>query len=148
MPAESDTVNLSTLKARKDIKNPLIRKSGEFVEVSMDEAIDKAATILAESKRPLMYGWSCTECDAQAVGMGLAEETGAVIDNTASVCHGPSVLALQDVGYPICTFGEVKNRADVVYIGDATPCTPTPDIYPDTYLPEVSSETGEDQTAH
>jgi formylmethanofuran dehydrogenase subunit B len=102
-------------------KKPLIRKSGELVEVSMDEAIDKAATILAESKRPLMYGWSCTECDAQAVGMGLAEETGAVIDNTASVCHGPSVLALQDVGYPICTFGEVKNRADVVVYWGCNP---------------------------
>jgi len=102
-------------------KKPLIRKNGEFVEVSYDEAIDKAAKILAESKRPLMYGWSCTECEAQAVGMELAEEAGAVIDNTASVCHGPSVLALQDVGYPICTFGEVKNRADVVVYWGCNP---------------------------
>jgi formylmethanofuran dehydrogenase subunit B len=102
-------------------KKPLIRKNGEFEEVSMDEAIDKAATILAESKRPLMYGWSCTECDAQAVGVELAEEARAVIDNTASVCHGPSVLALQDVGYPICTFGEVKNRADVVVYWGCNP---------------------------
>ncbi|WP_321212183.1 formylmethanofuran dehydrogenase subunit B [Methanothermobacter sp. DP] len=100
---------------------PLIRKNGEFVEVSYDEAIDKAAKVLAESKRPLMYGWSCTECEAQAVGMELAEEAGAVIDNTASVCHGPSVLALQDVGYPICTFGEVKNRADVVVYWGCNP---------------------------
>ncbi|WP_255503812.1 MULTISPECIES: formylmethanofuran dehydrogenase subunit B [Methanothermobacter] len=102
-------------------KKPLIRKNGEFVEVSYDEAIDKAAKILAESKRPLMYGWSCTECEAQAVGVELAEEAGAVIDNTASVCHGPSVLALQDVGYPICTFGEVKNRADVVVYWGCNP---------------------------
>ncbi|MBM4240616.1 MAG: formylmethanofuran dehydrogenase subunit B [Euryarchaeota archaeon] len=102
-------------------KKPMIRKDGEFMEISYDEAIDKAAQILAESKRPLMYGWSCTECEAQAVGMELAEETKAVIDNTASVCHGPSVLALQDVGYPICTFGEVKNRADVVVYWGCNP---------------------------
>lgn len=100
---------------------PLVRKNGEFVEVSMDEAIDKAAHILADSKRPLMYGWSCTDCDAQAVGVKLAEEAKAIIDNTASVCHGPSVLALQDVGYPICTFGEVKNRADVVVYWGCNP---------------------------
>ncbi|MEN6572709.1 formylmethanofuran dehydrogenase subunit B [Methanobacterium aggregans] len=100
---------------------PLVRKNGEFVEVTMDEAIDKAAHILADSKRPLMYGWSCTDCDAQAVGVKLAEEAKAVIDNTASVCHGPSVLALQDVGYPICTFGEVKNRADVVVYWGCNP---------------------------
>ena len=102
-------------------KKPFVRKNGELVEVSMDEAIDKAAHILADSKRPLMYGWSATECDAQAVGVKLAEEANAVIDNTASVCHGPSVLALQDVGYPICTFGEVKNRADVVIYWGCNP---------------------------
>ncbi|SCG84719.1 formylmethanofuran dehydrogenase subunit B [Methanobacterium congolense] len=100
---------------------PLVRKNGEFVEVTMDEAIDKAAHILADSKRPLMYGWSCTDCDAQAVGVKLAEEAKACIDNTASVCHGPSVLGLQDVGYPICTFGEVKNRADVVVYWGCNP---------------------------
>lgn len=102
-------------------KKPLIRRGGEFVEVSYDEAIDKAAQVIVNAKRPLMYGWSCTDCDAQAVGVALAEETGAIIDNTASVCHGPSVLALQDVGYPICTFGEVKNRADVVVYWGCNP---------------------------
>ena len=81
-------------------KKPMMRKDGEFVEVSYDEAIEKAAQVLANAKRPLMYGWSCTDCESQAVGVDLAEKTGAVIDNTASVCHGPSVLALQDVGYP------------------------------------------------
>ncbi|MBC7119860.1 MAG: formylmethanofuran dehydrogenase subunit B, partial [Methanobacteriaceae archaeon] len=100
---------------------PLIRKNGELVEVTYDEAIEKAAEILAEAKRPLLYGWSSTECEAHAVGMELAEETGAVIDNTASVCHGPSVLALQDVGYPTCTLGEVKNRADVVVYWGCNP---------------------------
>jgi len=100
---------------------PLIRKNGEFVEVTYDEAIEKAAKILAEAKRPLLYGWSCTECEAHAAGIELAEETGAVIDNTASVCHGPSVLALQDVGYPTCTLGEVKNRADVVVYWGCNP---------------------------
>ena len=102
-------------------KTPMIRKDGELVETTYEDAIEKAAKILAESKRPLMYGWSCTDCDAQAVGMELAEDTGAIIDNTASVCHGPSVLALQDVGYPICTFGEVKNRADVVVYWGCNP---------------------------
>ncbi len=100
---------------------PMIRKSGELVEVSMEEAVDAAANILYNSKRPLMYGFSCTDCDAQAKGIELAEETYAIVDNTASVCHGPSVLGLQDAGYPICTFGEVKNRADVVVYWGCNP---------------------------
>jgi len=102
-------------------KKPLVRKSGELVEVSIDEAVDKAATILTQAKRPLIYGFSCTDCDSQALGVELAEEANTIIDNTASVCHGPSVLALQDVGYPICTFGEVKNRADVIVYWGCNP---------------------------
>lgn len=102
-------------------KKPMLRQGDEFVETTYEDAIEKAAQVLANSKRPLMYGYSCTDCEAQGVGVDLAEKTGAVIDNTASVCHGPSVLALQDVGYPICTFGEVKNRADVVVYWGCNP---------------------------
>jgi len=102
-------------------KKPMIRKSGELVEVSMDEAVEEAAKMLVESKRPLMYGWSSVDCDAQSVGVELAEESFAVIDNTATVCHGPSLLAVHDVGYPVCTLGEVKNRADVVIYWGCNP---------------------------
>ncbi|MDO8870163.1 MAG: formylmethanofuran dehydrogenase subunit B [Methanobacteriaceae archaeon] len=102
-------------------KTPMIRQGDEFVETTYDDAIEKAAQVIAGSKKPLMYGWSCTDCEAQAVGVELAEVSKAVIDNTASVCHGPSVLALQDTGYPICTFGEVKNRADVIIYWGCNP---------------------------
>lgn len=43
------------------------------------------------------------------------------MSNTAEVCRGPSVWALQDVWYPICTPGEVKNRADVVIYWGSNP---------------------------
>jgi formylmethanofuran dehydrogenase subunit B len=102
-------------------KTPMIRQGDEFVETTYDDAIEKAAQVIAGSKKPLMYGWSCTDCEAQAVGVELAEVSKAVVDNTASVCHGPSVLALQDTGYPICTFGEVKNRADVIIYWGCNP---------------------------
>jgi len=102
-------------------KKPMVRKDGELVEVSMDEAVDKAAKMLVESKRPLMYGWSSIDCEAQSVGVELGEESNAVIDNTASVCHGSSLLAVHDTGYPVCTLGEVKNRADVVIYWGCNP---------------------------
>jgi len=100
---------------------PLIRKNGSLVEVDMDEAIDKTAEILANSKRPLLFGWSSTECEAMGIGVNLAEELKGVIDNTATVCHGPSLLAVQDTGYPVSTLGEVKNRADVVIYWGCNP---------------------------
>ena len=80
------------------ILRPLIRKNGELVEASMDEAIKRTAEILAEANYPILYGWSSTSCEAIRIGLELAEELGGVIDNTATTCHGPSILSIQDVG--------------------------------------------------
>jgi formylmethanofuran dehydrogenase subunit B len=87
-------------------------------EVSTKEAIDKAAEILKNADAPLIYGLSSTECEAQRHAIHLAEILGATIDQTASVCHGPTILGTQDAGCVKCTLGEVKNRADlIVYWG-------------------------------
>ncbi|MFX1402395.1 MAG: formylmethanofuran dehydrogenase subunit B, partial [Promethearchaeota archaeon] len=100
---------------------PRIKFNGEYKEVSWDEALDKAADILISAKRPLLYGFSSTECEAQSKGVELAEILGGILDNTASVCHGPSLLAIQDVGAPLSTLGEYKNRADLVIFWGCNP---------------------------
>ena len=100
---------------------PLVRKNGELVEVSFEEAIQKASRILAEADYPLLYGWSSTSCEAIRVGLELAEEVGGVIDNTSTVCHGPSELSVQDVGIPTCTLGQVRHRADLVIYWGSNP---------------------------
>ena len=115
------SVGKSKLLGHERIKSPMIRENGELKEVSYDEAIKKAAEILYKSRRPLLYGWSSTVCEADNVGIELAEDIGGVVDNTATVCHGPSVLAIQDVGIPSCTLGEVKNRADLIIYWGANP---------------------------
>ncbi|MBD3256039.1 MAG: formylmethanofuran dehydrogenase subunit B [Candidatus Lokiarchaeota archaeon] len=102
-------------------QSPLIKENGSFKEVSWEDAIDKAATLLTDSKRPLLYGFSSTECEAQSRGVELAELLGGVLDNTASVCHGPTLLAEQDVGVPTSTLGEYKNRADLVIFWGSNP---------------------------
>ena len=103
-------------------ENPLIKqKDGSYKKASWDEAIDKAADLLANAKRPLLYGFSSTECEAQSKGVELAELLGGILDNTASVCHGPSLLAIQDVGAPTSTLGEYKNRADLVIFWGSNP---------------------------
>jgi formylmethanofuran dehydrogenase subunit B len=100
---------------------PFIRKNGKLREVDIDEAISLAANILKSSKKPLLYGWSNTSCEAISVGVAVAEEVGGIIDSTTSVCHGPTVLAVQDVGLPSITLGEVKNRADLVIYWGSNP---------------------------
>jgi formylmethanofuran dehydrogenase subunit B len=103
------------------ILKPLVRKNGELVETSFREAIRKAAKILAEANYPLLYGWSSTSCEATRVGLELAEEVGGVIDNTSTICHGPSALSVQEVGIATCTLGQVRHRADLVIYWGSNP---------------------------
>jgi formylmethanofuran dehydrogenase subunit B len=90
-------------------------------EVSLDETIEKAAEILKNAEAPLIYGLSSTECEAQRHAIHLAEILGATIDQTASVCHGPTILGTQDAGCVKCTLGEVKNRADLIIYWGCNP---------------------------
>jgi formylmethanofuran dehydrogenase subunit B len=112
---------LFAVQGPERIRKPMIRVGGVSKEVSLEEAIQRAAEILVKAERPLLYGWSSSECDTHRVAFELAEELGAVIDDTASVCHGPSVLAIQDVGLSSCTLGEVKNRADLIIYWGCNP---------------------------
>jgi formylmethanofuran dehydrogenase subunit B len=113
-------------KSEHRTQKPLIRKNGELVEVTLEEAIHKAAEILADANYPILYGWSSTSCEAQRVGVELAEEVGGVIDNTSVVCHGPSVLSVQEVGMPSCTLGQIRHRADLVIYWGCDPWSAHP----------------------
>jgi len=105
---------------------PLIRKNGKQVEVSFEEAVTAAAEILAGSDYPLLYGWSSTSCEAMRVGVELAEQVGGVIDNTSTICHGPSALAIQEVGLPTCTLGQIRHRADLIIYWGSNPWSAHP----------------------
>ncbi|HEX9261372.1 MAG TPA: molybdopterin-dependent oxidoreductase [Candidatus Bathyarchaeia archaeon] len=113
-------------KGEHRIHTPMIRKDGKFVPVSMDEAVHKAAEILANANYPILYGWSSTSCEAQRIGVELAEEVGGVLDNTAVVCHGPSILGIQQVGIPTCTLGQIRHRADLIIYWGCDPWSAHP----------------------
>jgi formylmethanofuran dehydrogenase subunit B len=107
-------------------KTPLIRKEGKLVPASYEEAIHKSAEILANANYPILYGWSSTDCEAQRVGVELAEEVGGVLDNTAVVCHGPSILSIQEVGIPTATLGQIRHRADLIIYWGCNPWSAHP----------------------
>lgn len=112
------------LHVRKEgrITRPRKRQpDGSFKEISYDEAIEYTAQMLAKAKKTLWYGWASTSCEAMAIGHKVAEKAGTIVDNCATVCHGSSLLAIQDVGVPSCTLGEVKNRADRIVFWGCNP---------------------------
>ncbi|MBP2146489.1 formylmethanofuran dehydrogenase subunit B [Methanofollis sp. W23] len=109
-------------QAEDRLKVPQMQdEEGNSKDVSVDDAVEYTAQMLCNAKKPLMYGWSSTNCEAQSVGHEIAELVGAVVDNTATVCHGTTLIALQDVGVPSCTLGEVKNRADRIVFWGCNP---------------------------
>ena len=103
------------------VLKPLVRKNGRFFEVSYEEAVGRAAEILAEANYPLLYGWSMTSCEAISAGIELAEEIGGVIDTTSTLCHGPSTLGIQDIGISSATLGQVRHRADLIVYWGSNP---------------------------
>lgn len=108
------------------IESPMIRKDGMLVASSFQEAYDRAAQILLQANKPLMYGWASTSCEAAKKGILLAEEVGAVFDSTATVCHGPSVIGIEEKGLPGATLGQIKNRADTIVFWGCNPAEAHP----------------------
>ncbi len=124
----------------KDVKNACVLGKDTFMHhlegwakptikgkpATIDECIDAAAEILAKAKYPLIYGLDSTELNAQRKAIELADLIGANIDHTSSVCHAPSLQAVQTVGISSCTVGEVKNRADLVIFWGCNPAEAHP----------------------
>lgn len=95
-------------------------------ETPYAEAIERAVEILRNSRAPLVYGLSRSSTEGQRASVALAEQLGATIDTTASLCHSPSILALQTVGESTCSLGEIRNRADLVIFWGSDPLVTHP----------------------
>lgn len=88
---------------------------------TFENAIARGVELLRGSLAPLIYGLSRSSTPGQRAATELADRLGANIDTTASRCHAPSIMAIQEVGESTCTLGEVKNRCDLVIYWGADP---------------------------
>jgi formylmethanofuran dehydrogenase subunit B len=93
---------------------------------AFEEALTRSVALLRSAQYPLVYGLSRSATPGQRAAIALAERIGAAIDTTASLCHGPSIMAMQDVGEVTCTLGEVRNRADLVIFWGCHPAASHP----------------------
>lgn len=102
------------LRSHHRITKPMIHGK----EVAWEEALERAADILIKAKRPFFFMGSETSNEAMAIGIEIAEYLGGMVDGNATICHGPTVMAVQDAGQVGCTLGECRNRADLnIYWG-------------------------------
>jgi formylmethanofuran dehydrogenase subunit B len=100
---------------------PAARVDGQAV--SVDDAADAAAAILRQACAPLVYGLGQTSCEAQRRAVALAEAIGAIVDPAGG---GAAGLAYQAIGSSTATFGEIRDRAEVVVVWRADPALSNP----------------------
>jgi formylmethanofuran dehydrogenase subunit B len=100
---------------------PVARVDGHAV--SVDEATHAAAAILRHARAPLVYGLGQTSCEAQRAAVALAEAAGAIVDPAGG---GAAGLAYQAIGSSTATFGEIRDRADLVVAWRADPAATNP----------------------
>jgi formylmethanofuran dehydrogenase subunit B len=95
-------------------------------DASLDQAIARAAEILKDAKSPLIYGWSNSSSEAQAVGMDLAERIGATVDDPSTYCEGLFMEMVLAGKVPSCTLDDVRNYADTSMFWGSDPSSSQP----------------------
>ena len=98
----------------------------EGQEVDFAEAVDAAAAILGEARLPLVCGLGETSCEGQRAAVALAEAVGAVIDPAG----GAASAAAQAFGLSTATFGDIRDRAELVVVWCADPVSSHPRLLP------------------
>jgi formylmethanofuran dehydrogenase subunit B len=99
-------------------------------EVDFSEAVEAAAAILGEARLPLVCGLGQTDCESQRAAVALAEAIGAVIDPAGLMEDGAVAAASQAVGSSTATFGEMRDRAELVVVWRADPVASNPRLLP------------------
>jgi formylmethanofuran dehydrogenase subunit B len=102
---------------------PLARVDGG--EVDFADAVEESAAILREARLPLVCGLGQTDCESQRAAVALAEAIGAVIDPAEGGGE-----AAQALGLSTATFGDVRDRAELVVVWCADPVTTNPRLLP------------------
>jgi formylmethanofuran dehydrogenase subunit B len=90
-------------------------------EATFADAVEASAAILGEARLPLVCGLGETDCESQRAAVALAEAVGAVIDPS-----GAAGTASQAIGMSTASFGDIRDRADLVVVWRADPVASNP----------------------
>jgi formylmethanofuran dehydrogenase subunit B len=99
-------------------------------QVDFADAVEASAAILGEARLPLVCGLGQTNCETQRAAVALAEVVGAVVDPAGPLLDGAVGAASQAIGLSTGTFGELRERAELVVIWRADPVVSNPRLLP------------------
>jgi len=84
-------------------------------DASLQQAIDHIATLLKNSKQPVISGLA-TDLNGVRAAMALADKSRATVDHMNSAAGIKNILVLQDTGWMLTTLTEVRNRVDLLVV--------------------------------
>jgi formylmethanofuran dehydrogenase subunit B len=84
-------------------------------EVSLDEAVKQAATLIGQANSPL-FGGLATDVEGMRAAMALADRAGGVVDHALSEAQYRNIRVLQSTGWTTSTLTETRNRADLIIV--------------------------------
>jgi formylmethanofuran dehydrogenase subunit B len=119
---------------------PVARVDGR--EVDFADAVEASAAILGEARLPLVCGLGQTDCESQRAAVALAEAIGAVIDPVGPRVDGAVGAASQAIGLSTATFGELRDRAELVVAWRADPVASNPRLLPRLRLDRAGRAAG------
>jgi formylmethanofuran dehydrogenase subunit B len=93
---------------------------------SLEEAIERASEIIADSKKLAVYGMDTITLEAQKLAIKIAEKTDAFIDDCSSFCLGNFVEACLRGEIPTTTLDYVRDNAYVIIYWGANPVHSSP----------------------
>ena len=91
------------ITSKNRISFPMIRNNGELEKASLKKAIKKAAEIITNSSKPLLYGFSTVSCQAQIQGLELARCIDGFIDSNSIICQGKVMNTAKQTGLTLTT---------------------------------------------
>ncbi|MCC6467997.1 MAG: formylmethanofuran dehydrogenase subunit B [Alphaproteobacteria bacterium] len=90
----------------------------------LDAAVDRAASILAGARAPVVHGLAA-DIDGQRAAIALARRIGAAVDHQGGDALARNLSALGDGGWITASLAEIRNRADlIVSFGDPADAMP------------------------
>jgi len=104
------------VSSKNRLTSPMIRKSGNLENVSWDNALEKVKEILNASSKPLLYGFSTSNCEAQAKGIQLAKKINGFIDSNSVICLGKALNIAKETGITLTTLAEIINKTDLIVL--------------------------------
>lgn len=81
---------------------------------AIEDALGEIATMLRTARAPLVYLAPDLTTEAQRAAIAVADQLHAFVDNATSSTAFLGILAAQRRGRTSATFGEIRNRADVL----------------------------------